>query len=91
MASEQAKSDHPLVALFEVEAAKEKRKQIMSELARNDLADKLLAAALTAYGALKAVEFMLPAIVRAQMLPLEAAIVEYSKTGDVEPLSEVAP
>ena len=62
--------------------------KIKAEIARNELGAKLLAAALTAYGAMKAVEFMLPSIVRAQMDTLEAAIVEYSKTCDVEPLSE---
>ena len=63
-------------------------KEIKIELERLAAADALLAAALTTYGAMKAVEFMLPAIVRTQLSTLENAIVEYSKLSDVEPMPE---
>lgn len=67
-----------------------KKAEIKAEMVKLEKAAALFGATLTTFGALKAVEYMLPAIVRAQLCTLETAILEYSKASE-ECAEEVAP
>lgn len=67
-----------------------KKAEIKAEMMKLEKAAALFGATLTTFGALKAVEYMLPAIVRGQLCVLETAILEYSKASE-ECAEEVAP
>jgi len=67
-----------------------KKAEIKAEMIKLEKAAALFSASLSTFGALKAVEFTLPAIVVTQLCVLERAILEYS-TASENCAEEVAP